>query len=64
MVNFTLSYEDAKKLLHVFYHSPYQVAASYVDMLHALEEIGSSLTLKDHVDAEAQLLNAVNNKEA
>lgn len=52
MSNFTLSYEDAKKILSVFYNSPYRNVVGYVEIMHGLKEEGTELTLKNKVDLE------------
>ena len=50
-MNFTISYEDAKKILAVFYQSPYQVSAPYVAILDGLVN-AEGVTLKACVDVE------------
>jgi hypothetical protein len=62
-MDFKISYEDAKKILAVFYTLPYRNAAAYVDLLQALQEAEGSLSLKDHIEAEVALLNQTANKE-
>lgn len=48
---FKLSYDEAKKLLQVFYQSPYQISAPYVHILdNLLNE--DALTLKKCIEAE------------
>lgn len=52
-MTFKLSYENAKKLLSVFYGSPYQVSAPFVAMLDNLvNEEGH--TLRDAIDKEIE----------
>lgn len=58
-MNFKLPYEEAKKLLHVFYQSPYQVSAPFVHMLDNLSN-EEGVTLRQSIEAEI----ATNNKEA
>ena len=36
---FLVNYEDAKKLLEVFYNSPYKNVLPYVEILHKMPEI-------------------------
>jgi hypothetical protein len=55
MSHFTLSYEDAKKILGVFYNSPYRNVAYFVDILHASKEEGTDITLKQKIDLENAL---------
>jgi hypothetical protein len=51
-MNFTISYEDAKKVLGVFYNSPYQNVLQYVAILDNLKCVDSDVTLKQAVEAE------------
>jgi len=51
-MNFTISYEDAKKILGVFYNSPYQNVVPYVAILDNLKSIEADITLKQAVEAE------------
>ena len=51
-MDFKISYEDAKKILGVFYNSPYQNVLSYVAILDNLKCVDSDLTLKEAVEAE------------
>jgi hypothetical protein len=60
MANFLLNYDDAKKLLDVFYKSPYGVVHPYVEILHGLKEDISALTLKEHLELEVEALNKAN----
>lgn len=52
MSNFTISFEDAKKILSVFYNSPYRNVVGFVDILHAIKEEGTELSLKEKIDIE------------
>lgn len=56
-MDFKISYENLKALLNVLYGSPYRNVVPYVDMLHALKEEDSDLTLKQKVDLEIALAN-------
>lgn len=56
-MDFKISYEDLKVILNVFYGSPYRNAIQFIDMLHALKEEGTDLTLKEKVDLEIALSN-------
>ncbi len=56
-MQFTISYEDVKKLIGVFYNSAYQVSAPYVDVLHNLKgEDGQSFL--HHLDVERAVVAA------
>jgi len=50
-MNFRISYEDAKKLLGVFYNSPYAVSAPFVMILDGLQN-DEGITLKTCIDVE------------
>lgn len=52
MSNFIISFEDAKKILSVFYNSPYRNVVGFVDILHAIKEEGTELSLKEKIDIE------------
>jgi hypothetical protein len=52
---FTIEYEDLKKILSVFYNSPYRNVVNFVEILHNLKEIDSNLTLKQKIDIENAL---------
>lgn len=51
-MDFKISYEDAKKILGVFYNSPYQNVLPYVAILDNLKSVDCDLTLKQAVEAE------------
>lgn len=51
-MDFKISYENAKKILGVFYNSPYQNVLPYVAILDNLKSDDCDLTLKQAVEAE------------
>jgi len=51
-MDFVISYEDAKKILGVFYNSPYQNVLPYVAILDNLKCSNADVTLKQAVEAE------------
>jgi hypothetical protein len=51
-MDFKLAYEDAKKLLNIFYQSPYQVSAPFVAILHEMNCLGIEMNLKQALEAE------------
>ena len=57
MIYFAIKGEDAKKLLEVFYNSPYKNVLSYVEILHNMREVNEissfDTTLKEHLEKEA-----------
>jgi hypothetical protein len=59
MLSFSINYEDAKKLLEVFYNSPYKNVLPYVEIMHNMQEINGSLSLKERLDIEVKNLNQV-----
>jgi hypothetical protein len=63
MSDFILSIANAKKLLEVFYNSPYHLSIPYVDMLHKLQEQNGNLTLKEYIDIEVETANKAQNSE-
>lgn len=63
MLNFLISYEDAKNILALLYNLPYRNAVNHIDIMHSLKEAEGSLTLKEHVEKEVQLLNHQSSKE-
>ena len=63
MTDFIISYEQAKKLLEVFYNSSYHLSIPYVEILHKMQENNGHLTLKDHVDFEIEVANKAKNSE-
>lgn len=54
-MNFKLSYENAKKLLSVFYSSPYNVSAPFVALLDNLQNEDGD-TLRCAIDKEIEAL--------
>lgn len=59
-MQFTITYEDVKKLLGVFYNSPYQVSAPYVDIIHNMKgEDGQSFL--HHLEVEKSIVAAQQN---
>lgn len=54
-MSFKISYEDLKVLLNVFYGAPYRQVVGIIEMLHALKEEDTDLTLKQKVDIEVAL---------
>lgn len=57
-MNFKLSYEDAKKILSVFYTSPYQVSAPYVAILDNIKNEDDH-TLRQCIEAEVEANKAL-----
>jgi len=63
-MNFIISYEDAKKILEVFYNSTYKQVLPYVEIMHGLCEEKGSLSLKERLDLEQKALQeAIKKKE-
>jgi hypothetical protein len=54
-MSFAIEYEDLKKLLNVFYNSPYRNVVGYIELLHNLKETESDITLKEKIDLEIAL---------
>jgi len=52
-MNFKLSYEEAKKILSVFYTSPYQVSAPFVAILDNIKN-DEEMTLRQCIEAEVE----------
>ncbi len=52
-MNFKIPYIEAKKILSVFFQSPYQVSAPYVAVLDALEN-EEGKTLRECIEAEIE----------
>lgn len=52
-MDFKLSYEDAKKILSVFYTSPYQVSAPFVAILDNIQNEDGQ-TLRNCIEAEVE----------
>lgn len=63
MLKFEITYEDAKNILALLYNLPYRNAVTHINILHALKEVDGSLTIKEHVEKEVQLLNHKNTSE-
>lgn len=63
MLSFCIGYEDAKKLLEVFYSSPYKNVLPYIEIMHNMREINETssfnTTLKEHLEKEAIKLSQV-----
>lgn len=59
-MNYSLSYEDAKALLIVFYNSPYQVSAPFVEILHKMKAEDGSI-FGDAIAAEKAATQAAAN---
>lgn len=51
-MNFLISYDDAKRLLQLFYENPYKVAAPYVSILAGLKAADVDMTLNQALEAE------------
>jgi hypothetical protein len=60
---FAISDEEAKKLLEVFYNSPYKNVLPYVEILHNMREVNEissfDVTLKEHLEKEVIKLSQV-----
>jgi len=54
-MQFKITYDDIKKLLGVFYNSPYQISAPYVDILHNLKD-DLDTSFLTHLEAEKTLI--------
>jgi hypothetical protein len=52
-MNFKIPYEDAKKILSVFYQSPYQVSAPFVAILDGMKNDEDN-TLRHCIEAEIE----------
>lgn len=63
-MQFKINYEDVKRLLGIFYNSPYQVSAPYVELLHNLKDDNEGIFLT-HLEQEKTLITAASqNTEA
>ena len=51
-MDFKISYEDAKKVLGVFYNSPYSLSAPYVVILDNLVSVDGNETLRLAIEKE------------
>lgn len=54
-MSFKISFEDAKRILGVFYNCKYNEAIGYIEILHNLKEEDSGLTLKEKIAVEVAL---------
>jgi hypothetical protein len=57
-MDFKISYEDAKKILGIFYNAPYRQVIEFVAILDNLKQIDGELTLKQMVEAEIAATNS------
>lgn len=56
-MDFKISYDQLKALLSVFYNSQYNQALPFINMLHALKEDETGLSLREKIDLEIALAN-------
>lgn len=59
MANFNITYEELKTILSAFENSIYRNVVGYIELLHALKEEGTDLTLKQKIQLENAVINAV-----
>ncbi len=58
-MSFKISFEDAKRILSVFYNSKYNEAIGYIEILHNIKEDDSDLTLKEKIAVELALAKQI-----